>query len=123
MAAVSGSDPFEVDGSQRLKLLDVGQGSVLREPEEAVLTQPCAAKHGAAEGAPRDEPGRDRSRFSGTEPCSGEEAVFVQRILSNFARTGTPSNRVKEFANDLPKCAHWFNWRFREPPDSSSISR
>lgn len=76
MAAVAGSDPFEVDGSQRLELLDVRQGSVLREPEEAVLTQPCAAKSGAAEGAPRDELGCDCSWFSGTELCSGEEGCL-----------------------------------------------
>lgn len=68
MAAVAGSDLFEVDGSQRLKLLDVHQGCVLREPEEAVLTQPYGAARGAAEGAPRDELSRDDFWFSGMDP-------------------------------------------------------
>lgn len=67
MAAVAGSDPFEVDGSQRLKLLDVCQGCVLREPEEAVLTQPCGATRGAAEGAPQDQLSRDDFCFSRME--------------------------------------------------------
>lgn len=77
MAAVAGSDPSDVDGSQRLKLLDVRQGCVLREPEEAVLTQPYGATHGAAEGVPRDELSRDDLWFSGMEPCCDEVGCLL----------------------------------------------
>lgn len=77
MAAVAGSDLFEGDGSQRLKLLDVRQGCVLREPEEAVLTQPHGAMRGAAEGAPRDELGCDDLRFSRMEPCWDEVGCLL----------------------------------------------
>ena len=77
MAAVAGSDPFEVDGSQRLKLLDVRQGCVLREPEEAVLTQPYGAMHGATEGAPRDELSCDDLWFSGMELCCDEVGCLL----------------------------------------------
>jgi len=77
MAAVAGSDPSEVDGSQRLKLLDVGHGHVLRELAEAVLTQLYGAVHRATTGVPRDELSRGDSWFSGMEPWCDEVGCLL----------------------------------------------
>lgn len=92
LAAVAGSHPSEADGSERLKLLSVSQGCVLLS-----LRPQCSPKRAVLHGA--------TGTCLGTSSTETVHGSVGPRSLINSAEQRTPSNRMNEFADDLPKYA------------------
>lgn len=61
---------------------------MLREPEEAVLTQPRGATRGAAEGAPRDELGAMIYGSAGWSRVVMKWAVFCIADTNKVCKAG-----------------------------------